>query len=337
MLAESEKSFARLPLFDPEAGLVVRRPERSAPGYWVGAPTAIYDGARERFYLVYRRRRPREDVLDRSYEITIAESKDGIEFDDVWKMRKSELSSASIEKCSLLRGHDDRYRLYVSYVDPVDSRWRIDVLESDSPDSFDTARRSEVLTAASASRAHDLPVEGVKDPAVYLVGRVYYMFVSFAEGIAPSHGARRELHRTSDVYNTGLLTAPTALATSTDGVRFRWRGRVLPVGAKGAWDAYQSRLGSIVRRGGIWYGFYDGSRSHEENYEERAGMAQSLDLIGWEKTSEDGPVFAARSGSGSVRYIEVLRLDGDLHYYYEMATADGSHELRAAVVPISAE
>lgn len=223
----------------------------------------------------------------------------------------------------------------MSYVDPSDSRWRIDVIEADSPDGFDTASRREVLTAASATRAHGLTIEGVKDPSIYLIGRVYYLFVSFAEGSPASEDRRRDMHRTSDVYNTGILTAPSGLATSVDGVNFRWRGRILDVGGDGAWDGYQARLGAIVHYRGVWHGFYDGSRSHRENYEERAGLVQSLDLRTWEKVSTDGPLFTVPWGTGSVRYIEVLRLGRELYYYYEAATEDGSHELRSSVVPLS--
>ncbi|WP_171074138.1 hypothetical protein [Nonomuraea basaltis] len=38
-------------------------------------------------------------------------------------------------------------------------------------------------------------------------------------------------------------------------------------------------------------------------------------------------------GSGSVRYLDALILDGHWWFYYEMTRADGAHELRVLRVP----
>jgi len=50
--------FSLPPLFDPENSSVVMEPEGRGPGWWVGAPSAIYDQERQRFYLYYRQQRP---------------------------------------------------------------------------------------------------------------------------------------------------------------------------------------------------------------------------------------------------------------------------------------
>ena len=52
-----------------------------------------------------------------------------------------------MERASLFKSPEGIWRLYVSYVDPADSRWRIDVMEANSPSGFDPARRRKVLTA----------------------------------------------------------------------------------------------------------------------------------------------------------------------------------------------
>lgn len=332
MTRESERIHARLPLFDPAAGRLIREPEASEKGYWVGAPAVTYDASRKSFLLCYRRRRPRDVSPDRGYEAAIAESRDGLEFEDIWRMSKDKLRSSSIEKCSLVRTPEGSYRYYLSYVDPVDNRWRTDVVEARSPEEIDVSQRREVFTAASATRRHHRSVEGVKDPAVYLVGRLYYMFLSYAEGMPLTPQRHADMHRTGDVYTTGMVTAHTALATSEDGIRFRWNGRCLSVGARGAWDGYQTRLNSVLRHEGLWYGFYDGSRSREENYEERFGLAQSFNLRRWEKVTRSGPAITVPHGSGSVRYTEAARVGEAVHYYYEVARQDGAHELRCAVV-----
>ncbi|MCZ6792972.1 MAG: hypothetical protein O7J95_05090 [Planctomycetota bacterium] len=323
---------ADLPLFDPEAGRVVLEPESAGAGYWVGAPAISHDEERDTFLLAYRRRRPRGVGSDRGHVTAIAESRDGFDFEDIWSLEKEALDSTSIERCCVLRCPDGVYRHYLSYVDPADLRWRTDVLEAESPAGFELSRRREVFTAATASRHHGGPVEGVKDPKVFLVDGVYHMLLSIAEGAPEDPGAFRNLHATADVYNTGLLRATTALATSVDGVEFEWQGRCLDTGSAGSWDGYQSRLGTVIRRGDRWYGLYDGSASHRENYEEKCGVARSSDLRSWEKLTDESPLLTSPEGNGSLRYVDALTVGEEILYYYEMAREDGSHELRCARV-----
>src|SRR5439155_524397 len=81
----------------------------------------------------------------------------------VWGASREDFSSPSIERCAILR--DSRtWRLYISYVDGVDGRWRIDVIEAGSPDSFDPAARRLALDADMANAV------AVKDPWVRRVG-----------------------------------------------------------------------------------------------------------------------------------------------------------------------
>lgn len=96
------------------------------------------------------------------------------------------------------------------------------------------------------------------------VGPVTYMFLSFA---APVAGPDSSAHSTGDIYSVGATTHPTGLAVSTGGENFAWQGEVLPVG--NGWNRYQARLTSVLPVPGGYLGFYDGSTSHEENYEER--------------------------------------------------------------------
>ncbi len=335
MSIDPEKSHAPIPLFDPQAGSVILSPEAEGPGYWVGAPAVVRDDQRDSLLLCYRRRRPRGHESDRGYNALIAESTDGETFATIWGVTKEELETTSIEKCCVLRGHDGVYRYYLSYVDPADERWRTDVVEAASPERFDIRTRRPVFTAASASESHDAPVEGVKDPNVYRIGGLYYMLLSFAEGRPADESDAKHLHATSDVYSTGLLTAATAIATSTDGVHFEWRGKCLDAGTKGSWDQYQVRIGSILRRDSLWIGYYDGSASADENYEERVGIAQSFDLRSWERVTASKPALTVPHATGSVRYVDVLTIGRDLHFYFEVVKPDGSHELRRSIVSTS--
>ena len=62
----------------------------------------------------------------------------------------------------------------------------------------------------------------------------------------------------------------------------------------------------------------------------RTGYAVSLDLRSFTKVTCAGPALASPYASGSLRYLDAVHLpaEGRLLYYFEMARADGAHELR---------
>ncbi|MCF6473350.1 hypothetical protein FAF44_33945 [Nonomuraea sp. MG754425] len=312
-----------LPAFDPLAGTVVRAPEKDEEGYWAGSPGVLHDG--ERFWLTYRLRRPRGAAAERGWRCAVAVSDDGVRFTDVWSVHKDELGTPSMERFRLAPADDGGFTLYLSYVDPADNRWRIDALRAGHPSDFDVATARPVLTAASTG------TEGVKDPYVLRSGPVTYLFASYAEALPGGLGARA--HAGADVYNVGVTTHPTGLATSLDdGATFTWHGQALGVGR--GWDRYQARLNSVVPVPGGYVGFYDGSASHEENYEERCGVAVSGDLFGWRRLSAERPWVTSPHRGGSVRYLDALLLDGRWWLYYELTRPDGAHELRLIRFPV---
>lgn len=306
-------------LFDPQAGQTIREPPAVGKGNWVGAPCVIYDAELAKYFLYYRIRRPRPV---RGGEVRIAESDDGIRFTDIWSCKKEELGTTSIERSALVKGHDGVYRLYISYVDPADNRWRTDLMSASEPNGFDVANATSVFTAA------DIGAEGVKDPWVRYIDDTYYMILSYAP--TPQHidaSLRESMHATADVYNTGATKSCTGLATSQDGVAFRWHGSILSPQLVG-WDAYAARISCVLLTPGLFIALYDGSASVAENYEERTGIAISTDLVRWHRFSSVGPILTSPHGSGSLRYADILSLDRETRFYYEYAREDGSHEIR---------
>ena len=129
--------------FAPVDGVVLEAPPGDGAGYWAGAPGAFSDG--DTLYLVYRVRRPRPR---RGGELRIARS-DGDRFETIWTAKREDFGSQSIERCAILRS-GRTWRLYVSYVDGIDDRWRIDVIEAGTPDSFETGARRLALDADMA-------------------------------------------------------------------------------------------------------------------------------------------------------------------------------------------
>jgi hypothetical protein len=296
----AQKAFGFVPSFDPEDGVTILEPAAPGRGNWVGCASVLYDPARKSVLLTYRSRRPRGEPDDRGYRCAVAESADGVSFRDIWSVDKAALGSTSMERFNLHRDPDGRYLLYLSYEHPEDGRWRIEAIEAMAPDAFDLARRVTVLTPARTGTA------AVKDPYVVRAGPAYLMLVS--------------------TFLTDAGPAPTYLATSLDGLRFRWVGELLGVGD--GWDRYQARLSSVVATPAGFVGFYDGAAGPEEDTEERLGIAVSPDLRRWERLSVDEPWLVSPHATGSLRYLDALPLDGEWWLYYEYARPDGSHELR---------
>ncbi len=312
---------SELPAFDPADAIVIRAPERAEPGYWAGCPSVLVDG--DVTWLAYRERHPRGVAPERGWRCAIATSRDGERFEDVWEVHKDELETASMERFDLARTAHG-YELFLSFVDPADGRWRIDVVTADRPDRFDVATRRPCLTAASTA------TEGVKDPVAAWIAGERVLFTSMA--------ARRptldpSAHATADIYNTGATTHPTGVATD-GGSGFAWRGQALGVGEPGTWDAYQARLSAVVPTADGWLGLYDGSAGAHENYEERPGVASSADGLTWRRETTDGPWVTGSGPTGSIRYADVVVRDGAWWIYHEATREDGAHELRLARAPI---
>jgi hypothetical protein len=305
--------------FDAEAGTPVIQPEGEGSGWWVGAPSAFWDGSV--YHLAFRTRRPQPE---RGGLFQVARSADGERFEVLTSIRKQDLGTSSIERGALLRTDTGTWRLYLSYVDPEDNRWRIDLMEADTPEAFDPAKRVPILAAA------DIGGEGVKDPWICRVGRTWHMLVSFAP-TPEGDVAADAMHGTRDIYNTGTSKSLTGLATSDDGLAWQWHGAIFEPSASG-WDAYAARINTVYRQQGQFVALYDGSKDVAENYEERCGLAVSDDLRTWRRVIIDGPAVGPNGGPGSVRYAEAVQGPDWVRFYYEYTRPDGSHELRTVRV-----
>lgn len=299
---------------------IVREPVAVGPGWWAGAPGVFYERDERAFYLTYRVRRPRGVALDRGGEARIARSVDLRHFEDVWSVTKDEYHSASIERSAVWRGRDGVWRYFTSFVDPADGRWCVSVVKGSEIARLDASEARRLFTAAP------LGLEGIKDPWILEDAGVHYMLLSVA---TPTPLTREASHATLDIFNTGECVSATGLARSRDLDSWEWLGVVFAPAASG-WDAYCRRINSIVRHEGRYLGFYDGSASHRENYEEKTGLAVSSDLRTWHTLTASGPALTSPHASGSLRYLDAVATSEGVWAFYESARADGAHELRVA-------
>lgn len=325
------RSFDVPQLFDPEDGITVFDPPGNARGYWIGAPGAFYDEDEDAYYLYHRVRIPRGagsggPCGDRGYECRIARSEDGVKFEPIWSAAAKEIGSPSVERSALTRTDDGCWRLYISYVDGSDNRWRVDLLEAGRPDQFRLTEGKKVFTADEV-KAH-----GVKDPWVFRANGRWHMIVSVAPRIGAIPGEDQTgLHDTGDAYATGKITSHTGLAVSGDGVHFDYLGLVMSP-PKDTWDCYCTRVNSLLHCPPGFLAFYDGATTVAENYEEKAALAWTFDLRHFTRITSDGPLMKSPHASGCIRYTEALAVQDRILFYYEYTRPDGSHELRVSRV-----
>jgi hypothetical protein len=304
---------------------IVREPAGGGAGYWVGAPGVFHARDERAFYLTYRNRRPRGVAPDRGGEAFIARSTDLRRFDEVWSVTKDRYGSASIERSAIRKGADGAWRYFTSFVDPTDGRWCVAVLKGADISRLDPSAARRLFSAGS------LGLEGVKDPWLFEQDGLFYMFLSV--GLANDR-TREQSHATLDIFNTGDCVSASGLARSRDLDAWEWLGVVFAPPPSG-WDAYCRRINSVVRAGGRYLAFYDGSASHLENYEEKTGLAVSVDLRSWETLTAGGPAVTSPQASGSLRYLDAVATAEGTYGFYEYAREDGAHDLRVASIHVN--
>ena len=309
--------FDDRPVFSPELGCQVVPAPGMGNGNWSGGCSALYDSSTKRFYLCYKVRTPGT----RGGICRIAESVDGRQFETIWETSREAFDSPSIEKSSLFQTQEGVARLYVSYVEGCSNRWQIDLVEATSWTSLDPSERVPILTPEQCGN------QGVKDPVVVQVGQDYLLFANYAP--CPPDGKQESLermHAEGNAFVSGIVNTGSGLATSRDGVRFKWHGPVLDPGT--SWDAFMARIVAVIRTPPVFTVFYDGRPDVAASYEDKCGIAVSQDLRRIVKLSDDAPVLSSPEGTGCVRYLSAVSIGDEIYYYYEYALGDGSHELR---------
>jgi len=268
----------------------------SGVGWWAGSPHAALDD--DGTYVIAYRVRLGEKGRGSN---VVARSEDGEHLTTVCTIEQDRFDAQSLEKPSLVRTDDGRWRLYVCPAAPAPSKhWWIAVLEADDPAGFAEAEARTVFPGDENT--------GVKDP---LVRR------------SPAGGWEAWIccHPLDVADEEDRMT--TAYATSADGLEWEWHGTVLGPRA-GSWDARGARLTTVLPDGRA---AYDGRATKEENWFERIGLAR---LTGrrpgeLEQTNDDAAFDA--------RYLDVLPLPGGgYRIYYEARLPDESHELRTELV-----
>jgi len=269
----------------------------SGVGWWAGSSHVALDEDGT-YVIAYR---VRTGARGRGSNV-VARSEDGEHFTTVCTIDQARFDAQSMEKPSLVRTDEGRWRLYVCPASPAPSKhWWIDVLEADDPADLATADARTVFPGDEQT--------GVKDPLVQrTTDGGWQAWICCHPLDVPDEEDRMT----------------TAYATSKDGLEWDWRGTVLAPRA-GMWDARGARVTAVLPDGRA---AYDGRATKEENWFERIGLARLTGIRPGElqQANDDAAVDA--------RYLDVLPLpDGGYRIYYEARLTDESHELRTELIP----
>jgi hypothetical protein len=299
LLKDQAKRF--IPILDNSEVAIAAPGDGS--GFWVGGSSAVeHDGV---VYIAYRMRQPIE--LGRGQGVVIAKSDDGVHFSTISTVSKESMDTESLERPTLIRTPEGKWRLYLSCATTGTKHWRVELIECDDPSTFSPEARRTVLPGDNKW--------GVKDTVIQLHDGVWHLWAT----MHPLDMPDAEDRMISDY------------ATSHDGIDWEWQGTALAPSIGSTWDNRGTRITAIVATNDGIIAFYDGRASAQENYDERTGIALGSSFKLFDSICPNGPIAQSPDGK-ALRYLDIVPLSGgDYRLYYEVAKSNGSHELRTEI------
>lgn len=259
-------------------------------GNWIGAASAlIHDG---HIYLAYRDRHPVDQGRGNQAYVCRSPLDDGIHFDLVCTIDKSDMDAESLERPALDVTPEGDWDLYLSCATFNSKHWRIDKLRASGPEDFRPATRATVFPGSAEF--------GIKDP-VLVRGQGLRIWATLHPLTEGDDNADKMISVDASTCTPVMEPEP------------------------GTWYSRGTRITAILGD----YAYFDGRASAAQNFEERTGLAR---WDGSRYIPEAGPVSSPFGGGALRYVSAITLPDGTVRLYYESATEYGSHELRTEVL-----
>jgi hypothetical protein len=247
----------------------------------------------------------------RGYEIRLLESRDGIHFETIGRIRREDLGVSGVERPALvIDPATGTYRLYCCA--GTDRGWFVFRLDDvQHPTHFNPATRRTVLGAPEPSDSVQ-SVLGYKDPVVFRVQDTWHMFVIAGDRV------ERVGHFTSSDGDRWIPSGPQ------------------PAMDNSGWHNFYTRPASVLPLRVGYLFAYEGSNLswHDPVYNIATGLAYTADLTHITDLTPKKPLLKSTTPGvfHTWRYSQWLVHGGRLFVYFEAANPNNTNELRVAVL-----
>lgn len=296
---------------------VVLTPDQDEAEWWAGAPSVVIDGDGI-FWMAARMRSPDQPRGRRGYEIRLLRSTDGIDFEEVHRIHRTDVPIPGFERPALLIDPaTGRFKLYLC--GPwQDGPWSILKLDDvDHPAAFDPSTARAVIQPRGRLHERDVTVTEYKDPVIMFAQGRYHAYVT---GYVRRN--ERVFHFVSD---DGEAWTPVGPLNQ-------------PILDLTGWHNFFVRPASVVPVGVGYLFFYEGSSTqwYDPVYNVVTGVGFTFDLHHVVDLTPDAPL-AVSSTPGlfhTWRYAAWLLVGDELWAYAEVAKANQAHEVRLYRLPL---
>ncbi|MCC5930835.1 MAG: hypothetical protein JJU28_16440 [Cyclobacteriaceae bacterium] len=295
----------------------VLQADKNAAEWWAGAPSVVID-KNGIFWMAARMRSPEHPVGLRGYEIRLLRSKDGIHFEEIKKINRSELPIPGFERPALtIDPITGKFKLYVC------GPWQGGpwcILKFDDVENLtdiNPASVGPVIQAPEQRYARDVSVKEYKDPVIIYAHNQWHCYV-----IGYIRQNERIFHFVSD-----------------DGEKWHAYGDVnAPIMDLAGWHNFFVRPASVIPLGIGFLFVYEGSNTqwYDPVYNVVTGLGFTFDLHNILDLSPKAPIIKSSTETdfSTWRYSHWLLHNNEFWIYAEVATANQSHEIRLFRLPL---
>jgi len=290
----------------------ILRPDEESPEWWAGAPSVVRTMDKKKFFLAVRMREGKSRRGRRGYEIRILESENGIDFQTIKKIQRSEVELPVFERpCIMQDSNSKKFKLFgcSEFIEGW-GIWKLD--DADHPADFDPSTLHRVLVPELPTH-NFVRIGGYKDPFIFWDGinKIMHMFVIGYD-------------RIERIYHF----------TSIDGGESWKPFSKQPILDNSGWHNFFTRPACIIPLKIGYILIYEGSNVlwRDPVYNIATGIAYTPNLIDFYDLTPNKPLLKSPTPGNyfTWRYSHWLPINEnkEIFVYFECACPDDTNEVR---------